>query len=292
MSTTKTVCDMIADKISDFFSLAGSTAKGLCKIMLQSRRCGLSRKVVSGGRIIILGNGPSLADNIRDDFDALVSAPSLAVNFAANAPDFTRLQPRYYVLADPHFFSKGVDANVDKLWNSILSVSWRMTLFVPSKHHREAEKRLKSAPLVDVRAFNPVGVEGFRLFRHFAYRLGLGMPRPRNVLIPSIMIALGMGYDEIIILGADHSWMRTLSVTDDNEVVSVQPHFYKDTAEEESRVRHEYRGIRLHQIVESFAIAFRSYHSIREYCDSMNRKVRIVNATPGSFIDAFERGNL
>lgn len=283
---------MVTDKFSGIFSLGGSTIKSLCKILLQSRGNGLTHRIVDGGRIIIFGNGPSFADNIRDDFDFLVSAPSLAVNFAANTPEFVRLKPDYYVLADPHFFTAGTDVNVDRLWNSILASSWNMTLFVPAKYVKAVKERLNPVSDVTVMGFNPVGVMGFRCFRHLAYRLGLGMPRPRNVLIPSIMIAVGIGFDEIVILGADHSWMRTLSVTDENEVVSVQPHFYKDTADEERRVRHEYRGIRLHQIVESFAIAFRSYHDIRDYCDSLCRKVRIVNATPGSFIDAFERARL
>lgn len=119
---------------------------------------------------------------------------------------------------------------------------------------------------------------------------GMAMPRPRNVLIPSLMLAIAMGYAEIVVVGADHTWMQTLSVTDDNEVVSVQPHFYNDGKEEQARVRHEYRNYRLHQIVESFAVAFKSYHDIANFATS--RGVSIINATPGSFIDAFPRGSL
>ncbi|MDE6121454.1 MAG: hypothetical protein K2F63_06660, partial [Muribaculaceae bacterium] len=140
---------------------------------------------------------------------------------------------------------------------------------------------------VEIRAFNAVGVEGFQWLEHTFYKWGLGMPRPRNVLIPAIMIALGEGFREVLVFGADHSWMSTLSVTDRNEVVSVQPHFYKDGEEEEARVRHEYRGYRLDQIVESFAIAFRAYHRIEAFARKCG--ARVVNATPGSFIDAFER---
>ena len=116
------------------------------------------------------------------------------------------------------------------------------------------------------------------------------MPRPRNVLIPSIMLAIRSGYKRIGIAGADHSWSRSLSVTEDNEVVSVQPHFYAEDSREEDRVRHEYRGIRLHSIMESFAVAFRSYHVIADYARS--KGVEIWNLTPGSFIDAFPRQDL
>ena len=154
--------------------------------------------------------------------------------------------------------------------------------------YRKAARRLYGG--VEIATFNAVGIEGFAPLCRAAFRLGLAMPRPRNVLIPSIMLAIALGYKEIIITGADHTWMKTLSVTDENEVVSIQPHFYNDGAEEQQRIRHEYRNYRLHQIVESFAVAFKSYHDIANFAAASG--VKIINATPGSFIDAFERGSL
>ncbi len=116
------------------------------------------------------------------------------------------------------------------------------------------------------------------------------MPRPRNVLIPAIMVGMAMGYKEIFIIGADHTWTRTLEVDDDNNVVSVQPHFYKDNEEEKQRVTSVYRNVRLHDMLLSMHLAFKSYHTIARY--ARERGVRIVNATPGSFIDAFQRERL
>ena len=37
-------------------------------------------------------------------------------------------------------------------------------------------------------------------------------------LIPSIMLGIWLGYREIYLLGADHTWTKTLSVDDDNRV--------------------------------------------------------------------------
>ncbi|MDE7120512.1 MAG: hypothetical protein K2O10_07865, partial [Muribaculaceae bacterium] len=119
--------------------------------------------------------------------------------------------------------------------------------------------------------------------------VGAGMPRPRNVLIPSLMLAIAMGYRDITVLGADHGWLSTLSVTDDNRVVSVQPHFYKADKNEEQRVSAVYGTLRLDQVLESMTIAFRAYHSIERY--ARRKGARIYNATPGSMIDAFKRRN-
>lgn len=264
-----------------------ATIKGLGKIAILSRPCTSLRGRADGSRLIIMANGPSLADTIATKSDVLKSYPSMAVNFAAIAPEFRELKPRYYVLADPHFFSDKEDINLKKLRKSLAAVDWKMTLLVPVGWKNKARKMYGN---LDLATFNAVGIEGFSAVCHAAFRTGTAMPRPRNVLIPSIMLGIALGYKEIIITGADHSWMKTLSVTDNNEVVSIQPHFYADGNEEQNRVRHEYRNYRLHQIVESFAIAFRSYHQIADYAAS--RGVRIVNATPGSFIDAFPRGTL
>lgn len=113
------------------------------------------------------------------------------------------------------------------------------------------------------------------------------MPRPRNVLIVSIVAGMWLGYKEMYIIGADHSWMQTIAVDEQNRVISVQPHFYKDSASEQKRVNAVYSNLHLHDIINSFYIAFRSYHRILAWANK--RGVAIYNSTPDSFIDAFPR---
>ena len=122
---------------------------------------------------------------------------------------------------------------------------------------------------------------------HKLFAGGLAMPRPRNVLIPAVMEGIRDGYEEICIVGADHTWPHTLYVDDLNRVVTVQPHFYEENSSELDRIAEVYSGLRLHDVLGSMTVAFRSYHRIRRYADRLG--VRIVNATPGSLIDAFER---
>ena len=104
------------------------------------------------------------------------------------------------------------------------------------------------------------------------------------------MIGLKMGFRQIYLTGADHSWTKTLAVDDDNLVVSIQPHFYKDNQAEHTRVASVYKDIRLHEILLSFHIAFRSYFFVSRYAKTIGAS--IFNATPGSFIDAFPRRSL
>lgn len=277
---------MTSDSIADFMSRLGSSVKSLVKIALYSRRCTIRKDAHEKERIIILGNGPSLAGAIEHDLSKLQSSPSLAVNFAANAEEFQMLAPRYYVLADPHFFNGVDDPNVKRLHENInCKVNWKMTLFVPS-NFKNATAWLNNRN-VDVEYFNPVGTEGFKWLTDMAYRTGRGMPRPRNVMIPAIMIAILLGYKEIYLAGADHSWMKTISVDEQNRVISVQPHFYKDNEAERERVTTTYMNYRLHDIVNSFYVAFKAYHEIAAYATTHG--IHIYNSTPESFIDAFER---
>lgn len=275
-------------KVSEIPSKTASSLKSLLKVCLQSRRSSITREY--SGTLIIMGNGPSLNNTIATELETLKQSVTMSVNFAPNASEFFLIKPRFHVLADPLFFADNKPENVNRLYENLQKADWRLTLFVPAKYVRHLPEFILSNANIAVRTFNFVGAEGFRCLENMLFSRRLAMPRPRNVLVPAIMCGIWEGFEEMYIVGADHSWMQTISVDENNCVISVQPHFYKDEKTEQQRVDTTYRNYRLHDIVESFAIAFRSYHSVRRYADGRN--VAIYNATPGSFIDAFERKKL
>lgn len=280
----KTASEKIAMWVGDL----SNSLKSIAKLMLHSHRSTISHCADREESIIIMGNGPSLNDTIARYSDVLRNTPTLAVNFATNAPQFWELKPRYYVLADPHFFVAVNDENVMKLRTNLANVKWKMTLFLPFEARKYAFTIENEN--VKIEYFNFLAVEGFDWLENWAYSSGRGMPRPRNVLIPSIMIAMSVGYGDIYVAGADHSWTKTLSVNEKNEVVSIQPHFYKEDEKEEKRIKVDYMKYPLHQIVYSFYLAFKSYHEIQRY--ALFKGINIYNSTPGSFIDAFPRRGL
>lgn len=257
------------------------------KAALLSRRPAPRGHRSADEELVILGNGPSLRHALEHDMEALMSRCRLAVNFAANAPEFTSLRPDLYVLADPHFFAgRGTDPNVARLWDNLGKADWHFTLYVPCSRVKQVRTEFKDKP-VTVKGFNLTPAEGAKALVYPLYSAGLAMPRPRNVLIPSIMTGIREGFRRIYLTGADHTWSRTLSVDEENHVVSVQPHFYKDNKSEKERVSSEYAGYHLHDILKSLYIAFRAYHQIKEWADKQG--VEIYNVSPGSFIDAFPR---
>jgi hypothetical protein len=116
----------------------------------------------------------------------------------------------------------------------------------------------------------------------------LGMPRPHNVLIPSLMIGIWTGYKSINIYGADHSWLPMIKVLENNVPVLSQNHFYDKNIQEHKPMTKKGVGKRkLHEILHKFYLSFKAYHMI----DKMAKKqeIKIVNLTKDSFIDAFDR---
>ncbi len=285
---TKIILMKILEKIQRGMGKTGASLASLVKIVLMSRRP-TRRSADRKDTIIIMGNGPSLRDAMLYDMDVLKAYPRMAVNLSALAPEFGDLRPDYYILADIAFFVKEKSGKVPALWDALSAVSWPMTLFLPATARGMAEVR-RLPVNVTVKYYNLTPAEGFGWLMRPIYDLGLAMPRPRNVLIPSIMSAMREGFRRVVLIGADHNWSKTLWVTERNCVVSVQPHFYKDDDKELRRAEEIFKNVRIHEVYENYAIAFRSYHNLKAYTD--RRGVEVLNATPGSFIDAFPRTTL
>lgn len=268
-----------------FLTRLAQSVKSVGKILLKSHKCRL--KTTSGGKpIIILGNGPSLIETIGTNLSQLKQSDTMAVNFAANAPEFQAIKPTYYILADPHFFDSPNDPNVIRLTENLSKATWEMTLLLPFEAKNKALNVFSSVSS-KIEYYNAIGAEGFKWLTDAAYRNKRAMPRPRNVMIPAIMTAIAMGYKKIYLVGADHSWTRTLSVDDNNNVISIQPHFYNDDETELARIKKDYLKYPLHTILDSLRLAFRSYHSIQDF--ATRHGITIYNSTPDSFIDAFPR---
>lgn len=276
------------EKIAQSLNITSASFASLMKAALRSRKCSHAKKPTER-QMMVLGNGPSLKETLQERAVLIKECDLTAVNFAANSPEFTQLEPKYYVLADPHFFNgEKTDSNVAKLWENLMAVKWPITIFVPAKEGEKTRRRVAKRGNISVATYNMTAFQGWHWLEDIAYRKGWGMPRPRNVLIPALMIALREGYRKIFVAGADHSWSKTLWVDDQNRVISIQPHFYPDKEEERARVAEAYKGIKLHEIYNSFAVAFRSYFDIARFAQKL--KAEIINITPGSFIDAFPRG--
>ena len=244
---------------------------------------------------LILGNGPSLKDTISKHPDFLKDKTLVCVNHFAETEYYRQLKPEMYVLGAPEMWRNDVETfHLNKGKNLFKQISerteWPLKLFIPvcSKGYKDWQLQIKKNPKIEIVFFNNTPGEGSVWFEHFVFNKNWAMPRPHNVLIPSLMIALNLKYKKIYISGADHSWMKDVYVSDENRVFLTQKHFYDYNTAEQKTMDNRGNGERhLHEILEKWMLAFQGYFTIRRYAESRNQS--IINITPDSYIDAFER---
>jgi hypothetical protein len=248
-------------------------------------------------KVLILGNGPSLNQTEESNGYLFHKFDLIAVNRFPETPAFEKYKPKFLVLLahifylpDAQLSEEFIEANKLLFESLKTKTSWNLTIIVPANHKKS--KRLndllannKNINTYFIKA-NPI--EGFTWFRHLGYQFRLGMPRPHNVLIPSLMVALQANYSQIAIVGADHSWLSEISVNDTNQVFVHQKHFY-DQSTSEPKQMNDYiiRPRRLHEVLHKFYLSFRGYWEIKTYAEK--KKIEIYNCSETSMIDAFER---
>lgn len=262
-------------------------------VLSKSPKSFLKQKTNSS-RITILGNGPSFKKTIDENKDFFKSSELICLNHFAITEYYTELKPKYYfAIAHDLFLDEAAPHYVEaskKLFNTIVEkTTWKIKFFITyeAKSQKRWQEILRKNENVEIVFMNITPVEGFKFFQYSWYSKGKGMARPHNVMIPSMFFAISSGVKEIILVGAEHSWLHELHVDDDNNALFFNKHFYDEKSNSQ---KYNFKGtsyLRLHEILRSLSNAFEAYHILEEY--SSSKSVKIVNCSPNSFIDAFEK---
>lgn len=255
---------------------------------------------------VILGNGPSLK-GVLDHSDLYTGRTKICVNYFARTKEFADIKPEIYLIASPEYFldddkQEYHDSRVETFRAMNEKTSWPMMLVVPglAKGKKKWKTHLAN-PNIQVVYFNNAPIEGFQGFKNIAYHLKLGMPRPHNVLVACVWFGINLKFRNVYLVGADHSWLNEISVTQSNEVLIGQKHFYDDqVGNQKSKVNKPtpkpmYKGTsqesrKLHEVIEKFFFSFRSYWDLKAFAQRSG--VNVINLTEGSFIDAFEKQSI
>lgn len=241
-------------------------------------------KTDSPNKLLILANGPSLKE-IIDTIPQKKGYDIRVVNDFCRSPAFFLLRPSSYILADPLFFNDTPRAR--EVISLLAKVDWNMKLFVPYDYRKVVLQKITN-PNIRVIPYHCTPYDGWISVRNYLYRKGFTMPRAQNVAIPSIFIGINEGYSTIELYGVDHSWTLELRVNEENQVCMTNSHFYDQTRVAlKPFLKSEGGEYRMSELLRDFAWMYDGYYKLKEYADSVG--CRIVNKTPGSFIDAFER---
>lgn len=274
-------------KLHDFLLYIVQTITSLFSVILFSRfRLAKFNKIINDDRKCnIFGNGPSLRKELSENFILLKKhrENTICVNLFFEDDIFIKFRPGYYLIVDGAMWSTTADIKILNIQTSFIKnmnkVDWEMKLLVPYEAKRFVQKNIKNGNINCI-YFNRTPVNGFKKFRHLIYKKNLGMPAPYNVLNAALMISINLGFNEINIYGADHSWISDLFVDENNTLCCYQNHFYDDRSDFVKLEKGSlYKGLM------GIVLAFQSYELINKYAESKN--IKIVNRTNKSFLDIF-----
>lgn len=273
-----------------WFGMLWQSLLSVVKIVLQSKLVTrLPGHFSNPDELLILANGPSLKRTVEESADFVRGKTLLAVNFCVTSPMFEQLKPELYLIADPLFWI--VPEKREQLFRTMAEkTTWDMNFLVPARalKNKEWQPLLAGNPHIRLYIYNATPIEGFQGFCNWIFSKGWGVPRPHNVLIPSIAMGIRLSFKKIYLAGADHSWLPEITVTDDNVVLMNQKHFYDQNKSQAATVTQEnLHSARLYTILYHMYVAFKSYFVLEDYARSRGKEV--INVTPGSYIDAFKR---
>ncbi len=284
-------------KIQSFLVNLGEVIVSLIRIILLAK-WNVKLEKPRHQECVILANGPSLSQMIQEHAHFLQDKDLICVNHFPSTEYYQRFQPGLYVTSAPDLWLDDIDDFFVEQSNGLFktmaaNTQWPLAMHIPyeSRKFRRWQTALRSNSDIKLVFYNNTPIEGWRWFRHLCFRLNLGMPRPHNVLIPCLTHAINMGYRRIYLWGADHSWLSEISVNDQNQVLINQKHFYDHQTSQGKPL--DKRGVgqrNMPELLTKFVHAFNGYFVLKEYAES--RGISIINATPGSYIDAFERVDL
>lgn len=252
---------------------------------------------VDGGTCIIMGNGPSLADTLNDHSDILQSQRVVAVNTFALSEHYAAVRPEFYCLVDPAYSSAiGCDWARDNqiaVLNALRQkTTWDMHAFFPLCPAQLLLDDIFDGSSVELHILNLFPSCSCKWVRNHVYRSDWLLPPVQNVLIAAIYASINMGFTEIYLTGADHSWLHDVILNDEGLVCMRERHFDGATGAKPvyNKILPPRHPVRMDEWTGMMQKVFRSHHMLAEYATF--RGAHVYNATPGSLIDAFPRREL
>ena len=190
------------------------------KLLLRQTR---SLKATLGNRsALVLGNGPSIAklDLVAVSSQQAVDLDVFVVNWFPLSELAKSITPNFIVLSDPAMAPSQVsDLRCCQLWD-YLSLHSEIKIVVPNSWSKYLDK--ESTWSSRTIYFNDLGMEGLSK--------NIDPTKPRGYLSLTVYKALAMasylGYRDISILGVDNTMFQGLSVTQENELMLGDKHFY------------------------------------------------------------------
>lgn len=256
-----------------------------------------SRKLqkLESNEMVLLANGPSLNEVLsRIQSDEIFKEKDFCVvNYIADADVYEKIMPKYYVLSDPQFFQEDHKSyyKAKALYEHMQrKTTWKMNLYVQYCYYKLIDwKIVLNNENIKVIPFHSTLYNGFESIRFPLYKRGLGNGEFGTVIQNAIYISITLGYKKLHLYGVDHNFFDGLTVNNNNQLCHEYAHYYDKSKTELKPVTiSDGEALKTYEFLEWYAKLFKGHHVLNRYAVYMG--CQIINHTPNSLIDAYERG--
>lgn len=243
----------------------------------------------------ILGNGPSLKDDLPEIINKLKKAEIVVVNEFVKSPYYEMLKPRIYVIADPALGkednTEDVQNRVDNLFDLLKEkTKWDISFFIPNTFSENVKSKIENK-FIKVYKYNVTPISNLNFITAFLIKHNFAMPVVQNVIIGCIIIAINLRYKDINILGADHSWFKNIELNKKHQVCITETYFFKDKKDIKYKpwFKNEYENeiYTMSEVLKILAKMYDSYYIVANYAKKQG--ARIKNKSSHTYLDAFPR---
>ena len=250
----------------------------------------IQRKSVSN-KLVIIGTGPSVNSDINNLLSERDRNHYMVLNSLALSDLFISLRPEYYVFVDSLFFKPvkdrtvKVDSTIKRISNE---VNWPMKLIIPKTYIKSslvAELRENKKISFEFFSYKPI-IGGTMDFSANLFSLGLASPHFKNVLVASIYYGILLGYRNLNIFGADHSWHEEMRLNKNKTLEISDRQFYSGDVNWIVQNENKDKSLRPKIKLKRISEVLESYDYLKLY--AKKRNVEIRNLSSKSWIDTFK----
>lgn len=238
-----------------------------------------------GRRCFIIGTGPSIKDQ---DLTKLRNEDTFVVNAFWDHSQYSKINPAYYVLSDPEVFPS--DRNRGEFWQEEVV---RKNLIIESCPRTELFLNIAGKEFIEKnKLFKGHGIHFLALYGYFRNNLNFNIdidriiPTTKNVILATLIVAVYMGFEEIYLLGCEHSFLAQPA----QKYYESFKEFYKTdyNSKDPAQVKRYAMDIMSYEgYIDHTKILFKNYRLFKDKLTIEKPQVKIYNATPHSFLDVF-----
>jgi hypothetical protein len=247
-------------------------------------------------KLIIIGNGPSLANDKQKLINSNYS-DFMCVNDFAKTDLFKKIKPKYYILMDSYFFQDNVHEmwirSREELFNFIeKDTEWEMTIYLP--HYADIsiiKDKVKNSLIKIIKLpHQTLFSRKYNSLIKILYDINFYCPPQVNVLVSAIFIGIKLKYSELNIYGADLSFHNDVFVNQETNVPYIMHRHYGNQNEQKKFTKNP-ANIELWRMSDFLALTANTFYGHEmnaKYAHS--KKIIIKNLSSFSMIDAYIRG--